>query len=104
MYSDMSMRMSASSYLNRNEANERARQLGLPHARGAEEDERADRPLGIAQADAVAPHRAGDGRDRLLLADDTAGECFLHLEELRRLLLLELDHRDAGHDGDDGGD
>ena len=52
------------------ELGERARQLGLADAGRAEEDEAAERPVGILQAGARAPDRVGDRRDRFLLADD----------------------------------
>src|SRR5829696_7140011 len=86
------------------ELGERAAELGLPDARGAEEDERAGRALRILEA---GP-RAADGlRDRLdggVLADDPLVELLLHAHQLLRLGLGELEHRDAGPHGDDVGD
>ena len=44
-------------------------QFGLAHAGGPEEDERADGPVGVLQAGAVAADGVGHGLDRLVLAD-----------------------------------
>src|SRR5918994_1919559 len=86
------------------ELGERPRELGLPDAGGAEEDERAGGALRVLQA---GP-RAADGlRDRLdggVLPDDALVELLLHAHELLRLGLGELEHRDAGPHGDDVGD
>ena len=54
------------------ELGQRLRQLGLADAGRAEEDERADRPVGIAQAGARAADRVRHGRHRLVLADRRA--------------------------------
>ena len=54
------------------ELGERARQLRLPDARGAEEDERAGRPLRVLDPGAGAADRLRDGDDRQLLADRPA--------------------------------
>ena len=43
------------------EIGQRLGQLGLADAGGAEEQERADRPVGILQAGAGAAHGVGDG-------------------------------------------
>src|SRR5215210_293568 len=86
------------------ELGERAGELGLPDARGAQEDERAGRPLRVLQA---GP-RAADGlRDRLdggVLPDDALVELVLHAHELLRLGFGQLEDRDAGPHGDDVGD
>ena len=50
------------------ERRQRTRQLGLPHARRAQEDERADGPVGVLQAGARTPNGVGDRR-RLLRPD-----------------------------------
>ena len=54
------------------EIGQRSRQFGLADAGRTEEHEAADRPVRILQAGARAPDRAGDRRDRLLLADHAA--------------------------------
>ena len=52
------------------ELGQRLGELGLADAGGAQEDERADRALGVLEAGASAAHGPGDRGDRLLLADD----------------------------------
>ena len=87
------MRMSASSLSNRNRR-DRAGELGLSHAGGAEEDERADRPARIAQpARGSAGRRVAMARERLFLPDDALAELVLHLQELLRLLFLQPPRR-----------
>ena len=44
------------------EVGERPGQLGLADAGRAEEEERADRPVGVGQAGPAAPDGVGDGR------------------------------------------
>ena len=55
------------------ECGERLGQLGLADAGGAQEQERADRPVRILQPGARAAHGIGDGAHRLVLADHAAG-------------------------------
>ena len=62
-------------------------QLGLPHPRGSEEDERPDRPVGIGQAGPRTPNRVGDGFNGLLLIHHTLVERVLHPHELLDLAL-----------------
>jgi hypothetical protein len=76
------------------ELGERAGELGLPHAGGPEEEERADRPVRIGEPGARAAQRVGDGLDRLVLADDPLVEAPLHVDELLDLALHEPRHRD----------
>ncbi len=83
---------------------EGARQLGLPHPGGAEEDERADRPVGVAEPGAAAAHRVGDRGDRVVLADDALVQPLLHAQELLHLALEHPADRDPGPAGDDLGD
>ena len=78
------------------ELGERLRELGLPDAGGAHEDERADRPLRVLQAGARASHRPADRLDRLLLADDAVVERILHVEQALGLLGADADDRDPG--------
>src|SRR4051812_38072442 len=86
------------------ELRERPRQLRLAHARRAEEDEGAGRPLRVLEARARAADRLRDDLDGGVLADDALVELLLHAHELLRLGLGELEHRDAGPHGDDVGD
>ena len=65
-------------------------QLGLPHARRAEEEERADGPVGVAHPGTRAADRAGHGLDGLVLADDALVQLRLELEQALALLLREL--------------
>ena len=79
MYSDMSMRIRLSSFSNRY-CGQGAGQLGLADAGRAQEDERADGPLGVLQAGARAADGLGDGDDGLVLADDPLVQLVLHAE------------------------
>jgi hypothetical protein len=76
------------------ELGQRARQLGLADAGRTEEEERADRPLGVLQPCARAPQRARDGDDRLVLADDPLVQALLHVDQL---LDLALEHAADGN-------
>ena len=79
-------------------------ELGLAHARRAEEDERPGRPLGVLEPGARAADGLGHGLDRSLLADHALVQLVFHADELLRLGLGELEDRDAGPHGDDVGD
>ena len=83
MYSDMSMRIRCSSESNRN-AGERLAQLGLAHARGAEEQERAVGPVRIRQPRARAPDGVRDEAHRLVLADHALVQPVFHLDAASR--------------------
>ena len=86
------------------ELGERAGELGLPDAGGAEEDERADRPIRVLEPGAGAPERVGHGLDRLGLTDHTLVQPLLHVDELLDLALEQPRDGDAGPRGDDRGD
>ena len=79
-------------------------QLGLADAGRAQEDERADRALGILQAGPGAADGLGDDVDRLLLADHALVERLLHVEQALGLLLGDAGDRDAGPHRHDLGD
>ena len=86
MYSDMSKRMRCRCDAEE-ELGEPARHLGLADARGAEEDERAHRPVRVGDAEA----RAADGAARwrvigLVLADDAPHQDLFHVDQLRRFV------------------
>ena len=83
---------------------QRLRQVGLPHARGPEEHEDADRALRVLQPRARSPHGLRDRADRLALADHALVEELLHLEQPRRLLGGDPRQRDARPHGDDVAD
>ena len=78
------------------ELGQRAGQLGLADAGGAQEDERADRPVRVLEPGARAADGVGDGLDRLVLADDALVQPLLHLEQLLPLALQQARDRDAG--------
>ena len=86
------------------ELGERLGELRLPDAGRPEEDERADRALGILEPGAGPANGLGDDPDRLLLADDPVVERVLHVEQPLRLLLGDAGDRDAGPHRDDLGD
>ena len=94
MYSDMSIRTIASSRVE-HELRQRPRQLGLADAGRAEEQERADRAVGVLQARAGAAQRARDRLDRLVLADDPFVQALLHVDQLLDLALQQAAHGDA---------
>src|SRR5581483_570051 len=86
------------------ELGEGLRQLGLPDARRAEEDERAAGTLGVLESGTGAADRLADGLDGVVLADDPLVQLLLHADELGRLLFGELVDGDAGPEGEHLGD
>ena len=83
------------------ELGQRARQLGLADAGGPDEQERADRPVGVLEAGARAPERIRHGLDRLVLADHPRVQALLHVHELLDLALHQARDRDPRPLGDD---
>ncbi len=79
-------------------------QLGLAHARRAQEEERTDRLGRIVQAGPRATHRVGHRLQRLVLTDDTAAQGVFHLQQLLALALQHLLDRHPGPAADHGGD
>ena len=69
------------------ELGERAGELGLADAGRAEEDERADRPVGVLQARAGAAERVRDGLDGGVLPDHAPVQPLLHVDQLLGLAL-----------------
>src|SRR5262249_61579430 len=63
----------------------RGGQLRLADAGRPEEQERADRPVGIRQPRARAPDRVGHRADRVVLADHAPPEALFHVDELLNL-------------------
>ena len=86
------------------ELRQRPRQLRLADAGRAEEDERADRPVGVLQPAAGADHRLGHRRHRLVLADDALVQLVLQVQQLLHLARQQPRHRDAGPAADHRGD
>ena len=86
------------------EVRQRLGQLGLADAGRAGEDERPRRALGVLQPGARAADRLGDRLNGILLADDPLVQLVLHAEQTRRLLLGQLEDRDAGPVTEDLGD
>ena len=69
------------------EVGQRPGQLGLADAGGAEEQERADRPVRVGQAGAAAADGVGHRDDGLVLADDALVQHVLEADELVHLAL-----------------
>ena len=99
----MSMRIIRSSLPNSASASARASSV-LPTPVGPRNRKLPIGPVGVGQARAGAAHRLGDGRDRVVLADDPLVQVPLELEQPVPFLLGELRDRDAGRPGDDLGD
>ena len=81
-----------------------AHQFGLADAGGAEEDEAADGPVGVAQPGAVAQNGVGDQAHGLVLADHAVLEALGHVHQLLDFALQHAGDRDAGPLGHDAGD
>mmetsp|Transcript_123260 Transcript_123260/g.359895 ORF Transcript_123260/g.359895 Transcript_123260/m.359895 type:complete len:512 (+) Transcript_123260:38-1573(+) len=60
---------------------QRLGQLGFAHARGPQEEEGCDRPVGVAEAVAGALHRLGDCAHGVLLADEALVQLCLEVDE-----------------------
>jgi hypothetical protein len=103
MYSDISTRIMALSSSNRY-SGQRAHQLGLADAGGAEENEAADGPVGIAQAGAVAQDGVGDQAHGFVLAHHAVLEALRHVDQLLDFAFQHAGHRNAGPLGHDAGD
>ncbi len=78
------------------EFRQRLGQLGLAHARGPKEQERAIRPVRIGQAGARAPDRVRHRMHGLVLADHALVQFVFHAQQLVALAFEHLRHRDAG--------
>ena len=78
------------------EVRQRLGQLGLADAGGAEEQERARRPVGVGHAGPAAANRIGHRLHGLLLADDPLAELVLHAQQLGGLALEHPAGRNAG--------
>ena len=78
------------------EFGERLGELGLADARGAQEHERANRPIGVLQARPGAAHGGRHRFDGLVLADDALRQRLFHTQELVALALQHLVDGDPG--------
>ena len=81
-----------------------ARSLGFADAGGAEEQETADRLVGIGQPGARAPHRLRHGAQRIFLAHHALAEFILHAQQFRALAFQHPLHRHAGPAAHHAGD
>ena len=83
---------------------ERAGEFGLADACGAEEDETADRAIGIFQAGTGADDGLGDSDDRFVLADDTLVQLVFKMQQLLHFAFEQTRDRHTGPAADDRGD
>ena len=83
---------------------EGAGQFSLADAGGAEENEAADGPLGIAETGAGAADGVGHALQGRVLADHAIAQAFFHLDQLLDLAFEHPGDGDAGPLGDDAGD
>ena len=81
-----------------------AGQLGLPHSRRPQEDERADGAVRIRQPRPGPPYSVGHGGHGLVLVDHPLVQPLLHVDQLLDLALHEPGDRDARPLGHDLGD
>src|SRR3954462_14788129 len=86
------------------ELGQRAGELRLADAGGAQEDERSGRPLGILDPGASAADGLRHRLDGDVLADDALVQLLLHADQPLRLGLGQLEDRDARPHRDDVGD
>ena len=83
---------------------QRLGQLGLAHAGGAEEQERANGTVRVGKSRTVAADGTGHDTHGLVLADDAALQNLFQIDELFHLALHHLGHGDARPGGHNGGD
>ncbi len=83
------------------ELGQRPSELGLSDPCRAEEDERADRAIWIAQSGPGPPDGVGHRAHGLGLTHHSAVQALLHLDELLDLAFHQLDDGDAGPAGHD---
>ena len=85
------------------EVRQRLGQLRLTDAGGAEEEERACRPVLIGNTSARTAYRVGHSLHSFILTDHAMTQDFLHGQELFGFALHHLAGRDAGPCGDNFG-
>ncbi len=86
------------------ELGQRSGGLGLANTGRTEEQERAQRAIGILQTGARGPDGVCHRDDGLLLSHDPLTQAFLHLDQLFDFALQHLADRHAGPAADDRGD
>ena len=74
---------------------QRPRQFRFPHACCSEENERADRPLGVGETCAAAPHGIRHALERVILADNPLPQPLFHVHELLRFAFQQPANRNA---------
>ena len=79
-------------------------ELGLSDTGGAQEEERADRTVGILQADTAPAYGAGDRIHSVLLSDHPLVKFILQTQKSGALPLCKAGYRHLCPDGDHGGD
>ena len=79
-------------------------EFGFADAGGAEENERADRAIGILQAAAAAADGVGHGGDGFVLTDDALVQPFFEHQQFGPFGFEHAADRDAGPGADDFGD
>ncbi len=82
------------------EFRQRLGKLGLAHAGGTQEDERARRALGVFQAGTRTAYGLGKRGYRLVLTDDALMQHRLHAQQLLGFRLGKVGNRHAGGHGD----
>src|SRR6266516_3359047 len=100
MYSLMSSWISESSSPKRNSASVLDSSV-LPTPDGPAKMNEPPGPLGVLQPGTGPPDRLRQRLDRIVLPDDALVELVLHAQQPLRLLLGQLEHRDARGDGQD---
>ena len=83
---------------------QRLRELRLAHARGAQEQKRADGAVGVGEPGAVAADGAGHRGHGLVLAHHALVQLVLQVDQLGHLALHHLLHGNARPRGNDLGD
>ncbi len=78
------------------ELGQRASHLGLAHAGGTQEDERAQGPVGVLQAAAGAADGVGDGAHRIVLAHHALVQPLFHVQQLLNFTFQQPRDGDAG--------
>ena len=78
------------------ELGERLGELGLADTGGAEEHERAERPVRVRDARAGTTHRVGHRLHRILLTDDPVSQFLFHAQQLGGLAFEHASGRDSG--------
>src|SRR5882762_6847418 len=76
---------------------QRPRQFRFPHTCRSEENERADRPLGVGESCAAAPHGIRHALERVILPHNALPQPLFHVHELLRFAFQQPARRNAVH-------